>query len=99
MQKNLVPRILQINFSDEEKLFGGLEKIMLEIARGIRDRGYPTAVAINECYTLAEARKTGLAVFPLRIPSKRNIPAAFSELSRVFREFQPDIVHSHHRYM
>ena len=92
------PRVLILHIIESENQFGGVERVVLELAQGLRERHRAVALAVNEGFLSEEARKIGLDTLPLKTGKKWNLLQSVSAIRAVCKQFRPAIVHSHHRY-
>jgi glycosyltransferase involved in cell wall biosynthesis len=91
------PSVLFFHVLDETKQFAGVEKVILKLAQGIAQQGFRTAIAVNDGVLAETARKTGVEVFPITA-AKNNFLSFFFQWRAIVQKFQPDLVHSNHRY-
>ncbi len=92
------PRVLLLHVVDRPQQFGGVEKFVLSLAQGLSKSGIPVALAVNEGCLQEAARTGGIKIFSTGIMKKSHPLAALSKINAECQKFQPDVVHSHHRY-
>lgn len=90
-------KILYTHLYDASFGMGGAERVLLDIAVAAKERGCSVAVAVNESRLAEKLREAGIPV--VRIFWSK--PRTFHTLLRLWRlckQFEPDVIHSHHRY-
>jgi len=92
------PRVLILHIIDSKDQFGGVEKVILDLTKGLRERHREVALAVNEGLLLEEARKASVETIPLKTGKKWNLPQSVIAILSACAKFRPAIVHSHHRY-
>lgn len=91
-------KILFAHLYDAKFKFGGAERVLWDIACAIKNRfGESVACAVNPGDLADTMRSFGIPIYPLAW-SKLGTGKTLSGLNQAFSHFQPDIVHSHHRY-
>ena len=86
------PRVLHVN---EQPGWRGGEQQMLYLARGLRDRGLPTACVLRRGGEAARrARAAGIPVHELRMRGEADLAAAL-RIARIARAGRFNILHSH----
>lgn len=79
---------------------GGLERVVLGLATGLRDHGHEVAVVASigpadDRHPFVEAlRSAGIDVRPVRLPA-RHYRAELAGIRRIMADFAPDVVHTH----
>lgn len=78
---------------------GGSESVAREVALILQERGHKNmVVALDHDGPLsAEFRRHGIAIYSVNKVNK-TILGAMGEITDVCREFQPDVIHTHHMY-
>lgn len=75
---------------------GGQERVILDLARGLVDRGHrATVISLSEGGTL-RSRFAGIPVETIDAGTGVN-PSTIAKLARRFRALKPDVVHTHNR--
>src|SRR3990167_8001579 len=99
MNPGKVIRILLVHTVDRFEQMEGVEKVVLSLLTAYRSRyDFQVALAVNRGRLADLASAEGIAVYHL--PSKRmsGLPGYGLKWAKIVKEFQPDIVHSHHRF-
>lgn len=92
-------RVLLTHIVDQYAQYGGVEKILLLLARELRKRGtIELAAAINESRISEELSAAGIPVFPLPPRGLRHGVHAFRNMLHIQKSYSPSLVHSHHRF-
>lgn len=76
---------------------GGAEMQVFLLARTLVQRGWQVVVVsmVKPLHFVAELREAGVAVHSLDMTPGRPSPQAVHRLARIYRQFRPDVVHSH----
>ncbi|MBI3313088.1 MAG: glycosyltransferase family 4 protein [Candidatus Omnitrophica bacterium] len=91
-------KILLTHLSDPDCGMGGAEQVVLDIALGLKNTFHEeVACAVNQSRLAEEFKKAGIAVTEI-FWSKAKILKTLTNLKETIRNFQPDLIHSHHRY-
>jgi len=91
-------KILYTSLHDPRFGMGGAEKVLLELALSMRrDYGVEVYAAVNEGDLQRALFKQGIAVTPLFWSKQRTLETVL-HLKKATEQFQPDLIHSHHRY-
>lgn len=91
------PRILHVTAPG---MVGGLESVVSLLVTGLADRGHAVGLVaalepgVREPPFLETAREHGVAVHVVRAGS-RDVRAERAQVAAVFREWRPDVMHSH----
>ncbi len=72
---------------------GGQNQVLLTVL-GMRTAGHRAALVAHPAGELRQRAKEGLDLFPLAPRSEMDLSAAW-KLSRVLKQFRPDVVHAH----
>lgn len=74
---------------------GGAERVVCDLADQMYKRGYNVKIAYLTGRVLTEPRFKNIELINLNLSNLLSIPKAFFLLSKVIREFSPDVVHAH----
>lgn len=77
--------------------YGGAESVVVELAERFKERGWAVGVVslVNPRAYENELRQSGIEVHSLSMPKGVPDPRAVLKLARIYRQFRPDVVHSH----
>ncbi|MDD5670944.1 MAG: glycosyltransferase [Candidatus Omnitrophica bacterium] len=92
-------KILYAHRYDPKFLMGGAAHVVFHLALAMKEYFHEeVACAVNSCDLATKLTSYGVTVY--EIPWKRSASVQMVwRLKSILREFQPDIVHSHHRYL
>lgn len=92
-------KILYVHSYDPRCRMGGAEQVVLDLARSMKQHfQYEVAAAVSGGDLLDRLRTLEIPVTKI-FRSRFQTPGTLAGLGRVLRNFQPDLVHSHHRYL
>lgn len=92
-------RVCLLHIVDNPCQLSGAEMVFLTLIKDFaKDKEIQVAAALNRGALFDNVSSLGVKVYAL--PDKRilNIPSFYSNLLKITRDFNPAIVHSHHRY-
>lgn len=89
------PRVLLVHVVDEPRQFGGVERVLELLGRGLQDGPWRLAAAVNEGELHDRWAAAGLPVATL--PPRRPLTAFAPALHRTLSRERPALVHSQHR--
>lgn len=77
--------------------YGGAESVVIELAERFQERGWTVGVVslVKPRAYEEELRRSGIEVHSLAMPKGVPDPRAVFRLANLYRQFRPDIVHSH----
>jgi glycosyltransferase involved in cell wall biosynthesis len=95
--QRLVGRVMKIVFLLRSLNYGGAERQLVILAKGLLKRGHEIAVAVFYAGgpLERELREAGVRILPLHKRGRWDVLGFFLQLIRVMREEQPDILHSY----
>ncbi len=92
-------KILFASFYDDANGVGGVEQVVYDLSTGMkRMYGDEVACAVNPGELSEMLKKQGIPVTEIAFSKARTLEA-IGRLGRLIREFKPDVVFSHHRFM
>lgn len=92
-------RVCLLHSVDSPAQFGGAERVFLTLLKEIpKDENFHIVAALNKGRLLDEVSSFGVKVYELPPNGVLNIPRFFLALSSMLKDFNPDVIHSHHRY-
>lgn len=91
-------KILLAHLYDASFGMGGAEVVVLNLAKSLKEKGCEIRAVLNPGDMAEKMRALEIPVNEVSY-SKLKTYGAIKTLCRVLKEFKPDIVHSHHRYM
>jgi len=90
-------RSMKILFLISSLALGGAERQLVEVAKGLRQRGHSVAVAVSYSGYPLEVGLTqaGVELFDLGKRGRWDIPGYVTRLLGLVREYRPDVLHSY----
>lgn len=92
-------KVLMLHVLDRPDQFGGVERVVLDLAKKLPVEGIECLVVSNEANFLERIKLESNSTTKALSSLVRKNPILFVlQLKKVIKEFKPDIIHSHHRY-
>ena len=92
-------RILFTDIYNAKFKMGGVEKVLFELARSVKeDYQEEVACAVNSGDLSEQLKAAGIPATEIYWPKLRT-PETLRQFSKLISSFRPQVIHSHHRYL
>lgn len=90
-------RAMKILFLISSLALGGAERQLIELAKGLRQRGHRVAIAVSYAGYPLEAglQQEGVELFDLNKRGRWDLAGYLTRLLAIVREYRPDVLHSY----
>jgi glycosyltransferase involved in cell wall biosynthesis len=91
-------RLLLLHLVDSERQYGGVEKVVLDLATRLPHDQTDVVLGVNRGIFADRAAKADVPLCLIEAKGKWDVLSFWKQLRDLSERFQPDIVHSHHRF-